>query len=111
MRATDTLARVGGDEFVLIQPDLTTRGDAIVKAIIALGRSLGKSVTAEGVETEPQLAFLRDHTCDEVQGYLSARPGAVGQIERMFGRQLLVSQPAPVPPGRRCQEPRDVDAD
>ncbi len=63
------------------------------------------------VPLAPQLAFLRDHTCDEVQGYLIARPGAVGQIERMFGQQLLVSRPVPVPPGRRCQEPRDVDAD
>jgi diguanylate cyclase (GGDEF)-like protein/PAS domain S-box-containing protein len=56
--------------------------DAIVKAIIALGRSLGKSVTAEGVETEPQLAFLRRHTCDEVQGYLLGRPRTVSEIER-----------------------------
>jgi EAL domain-containing protein (putative c-di-GMP-specific phosphodiesterase class I) len=58
--------------------------DAIVKAIIALGRSLGKSVTAEGVETERQLAFLRKSTCDEVQGYLLARPTSVSEIERAF---------------------------
>jgi EAL domain-containing protein (putative c-di-GMP-specific phosphodiesterase class I) len=58
--------------------------DAIVRAIIALGRSLGKSVTAEGVETERQLAFLRKSTCDEVQGYLLARPTSVREIERAF---------------------------
>jgi diguanylate cyclase (GGDEF)-like protein/PAS domain S-box-containing protein len=58
--------------------------DAIVRAIIALGRSLGKSVTAEGVETERQLAFLRKSTCDEVQGYLLARPTSVSEIERAF---------------------------
>ena len=62
--------------------------DAIVKAIIALGRSLGKSVTAEGVETERQLTFLRRNTCDEVQGYLLARPTSVNEIEQAFRPQL-----------------------
>jgi diguanylate cyclase (GGDEF)-like protein len=66
-----------------------SNADAIVKAIIALGRSLGKSVTAEGVETERQLAFLRHNTCDEVQGYLLARPTSVGEIERSFRRRRL----------------------
>jgi EAL domain-containing protein (putative c-di-GMP-specific phosphodiesterase class I) len=51
--------------------------EAIVTAIICLGQSLGKSVTAEGLETGQQLEFLRRHACDEVQGYLLARPGPV----------------------------------
>jgi diguanylate cyclase (GGDEF)-like protein/PAS domain S-box-containing protein len=55
---------------------------AIVKAMISLGHSLGKSVTAEGVETQTQLAFLRANTCDEAQGYLLARPRAVDEIEQ-----------------------------
>jgi diguanylate cyclase (GGDEF)-like protein/PAS domain S-box-containing protein len=63
--------------------------DAIVKAIIALGRSLGKSVTAEGVETESQLAFLRRNRCDEVQGYLLAGPRPVGEIEQTLRHQLI----------------------
>ncbi|MDQ2803673.1 MAG: EAL domain-containing protein [Pseudomonadota bacterium] len=58
--------------------------DAIVKAIIALARSLGMSVTAEGVETELQLAFLRHNTCDEAQGYLLARPKSVSELEQAF---------------------------
>ncbi|MBV8590746.1 MAG: EAL domain-containing protein [Acetobacteraceae bacterium] len=61
-----------------------TNADAIVNAIIALTRSLGKCVTAEGVETEFQLAFLRDKTCDEAQGYLLARPKSVSELEQMF---------------------------
>ena len=63
--------------------DIDADGDAeaIVKAIIALGHSLGKSVTAEGVETHDQLAFLRANSCDEVQGYLLAHPRRVGEIE------------------------------
>jgi predicted signal transduction protein with EAL and GGDEF domain len=52
----------------------SAEGDAIVKAITALGNSLGKQVTAEGVETLEQLAFLEANGCDEVQGFLLARP-------------------------------------
>lgn len=58
--------------------------DAIVKAIIALGRSLGKSVTAEGVETELQLAFLRHSCWNEGQGYLLGRPKSVSELEEAF---------------------------
>jgi EAL domain-containing protein (putative c-di-GMP-specific phosphodiesterase class I) len=61
-----------------------TDAGAIVKAIIALGRSLGRSVTAEGVETEHQLAFLRRNACDEAQGYFLARPGPADEIEHLL---------------------------
>ncbi|GGD91682.1 hypothetical protein GCM10011390_08030 [Aureimonas endophytica] len=49
-------------------------GRAVVQAILGLGRSLGLSVTAEGVETNGQLALLARDQCREVQGYLLARP-------------------------------------
>ncbi|WP_148861450.1 bifunctional diguanylate cyclase/phosphodiesterase [Marinobacter fonticola] len=51
-------------------------GDAehIIRAIISLSHSLQMSVVAEGVETEGQLDFLRQHHCDEVQGYYYAKP-------------------------------------
>lgn len=49
--------------------------DAIIaRAVISLGHSLGMSVIAEGVSNEQQLAFLREHGCDEVQGFLYSRP-------------------------------------
>jgi EAL domain-containing protein (putative c-di-GMP-specific phosphodiesterase class I) len=56
--------------------DLETSSEdqAIVAAIMALAGSLQLSVVAEGVETEAQLALLREHGCQFAQGYLFARP-------------------------------------
>ncbi|MFY0727411.1 bifunctional diguanylate cyclase/phosphodiesterase [Pseudomonas sp. NFX15] len=54
-----------------------TSGDndrAVVQAIIGLGKALGLTVTAEGVETEEQLNILDEDQCQEVQGYLMSRP-------------------------------------
>ncbi|MDQ1813519.1 EAL domain-containing protein [Massilia sp. CCM 9210] len=58
---------------------LEADGAAIVVSIISLAHSLRMKVIAEGVETAEQLAFLREHGCDEVQGYFFSRP--VGALE------------------------------
>lgn len=47
---------------------------AITATIIAMGRSLGLNVVAEGVETAAQVEFLREHQCDEIQGYWLSKP-------------------------------------
>ncbi|MEW6108174.1 MAG: EAL domain-containing protein [Nitrospirota bacterium] len=57
---------------------------AIVKAIIALAHNLQLSVTAEGVETEKQLAFLLEHGCDEMQGYLWSPPLPFEKIKKLL---------------------------
>lgn len=56
--------------------DITTDPDdaAICIAVVGLGHNLKLSVVAEGVETEGQAQFLRDHRCDEMQGFLFSRP-------------------------------------
>ena len=48
--------------------------NAIVAAVVNMARALALRVVAEGVETEEQLAILRDLGCDEHQGYLYSRP-------------------------------------
>jgi EAL domain-containing protein (putative c-di-GMP-specific phosphodiesterase class I) len=53
---------------------------AITTAIISMAKQLNLRVIAEGVETEDQFAFLRDHGCDELQGYYFSKPLTVDLI-------------------------------
>jgi len=59
--------------FILDCPD-DERSTALVEATVAMGKSLGMEVVAEGVETSAQLAMLRRFGCDALQGYLFAKP-------------------------------------
>jgi diguanylate cyclase (GGDEF)-like protein len=58
---------------------------AIVRAIIQLGHTLQLTVIAEGVETDAQLAFLRNYGCDEAQGYLYSRPISATEFVKLLG--------------------------
>ena len=79
-------------------------GREIVKAIANLGQTLGITTTAEGVETEDQLARMVEYGCTEAQGYLFSRPVPASQIAGLLDRSLQ----APWPAGRRDQ-PRRPD--
>ncbi len=59
--------------FIRDLPD-DTEDRAISQAIINMGRALGMTIVAEGVETIEQEQFLRAHGCDEMQGFLFSRP-------------------------------------
>ena len=60
---------------------------AIVRAVTELGRSLGMSTTAEGIETKEQLAQLRLDGCTEVQGYLLGRPMQASEAIALAGKE------------------------
>ena len=66
--------------------------EALVGLIVTLGRKLDKRVIAEGVETERQLAFLREVGCDEAQGYLIGPPVPADAI--LVGHDWRLATPA-----------------
>jgi diguanylate cyclase (GGDEF)-like protein len=66
--------------------DIERRPDAaaIVRAVLALGSSLGIVTCAEGVETREQLDYLRDEGCVEMQGYYYSKPRPLAEIIHML---------------------------
>ncbi|MDP2948701.1 MAG: EAL domain-containing protein, partial [Chloroflexota bacterium] len=68
--------------------DVTVDADdaAIVTAIIALAQSLKLRAVAEGVETQEQLAFLKERQCHEMQGYLFSKPVPAEAFERILAQ-------------------------
>jgi diguanylate cyclase (GGDEF)-like protein len=62
-------------------------GGVIIQAIMALGRALGLTVLCEGVETEEQRILLRLAGCDEMQGFLFAKPAPRATIDRLIAAQ------------------------
>jgi diguanylate cyclase (GGDEF)-like protein len=87
--------------------DVTTDPDdaAIVGAIIAMTRSLGLRVTAEGVESESQLEFLCEHGCHEIQGYLIGRPLPPEEFERLGFATVYACRCQDSRTARQCDPP------
>ena len=79
---------------------------AIAMAIISMGKALGLTVVAEGVETTEQDAFLRGHACDELQGYLFSKPVPPGDIPTLL--RPLISSPSLQP--LDLPSPEDVNS-
>jgi diguanylate cyclase (GGDEF)-like protein len=72
--------------------------EVVVRAIMAIARSLSLRVVAEGVETEAQRDQLLALGADEMQGYLFSRPLPVGEAGRLLvGKRAARPQPAPEP--------------
>ncbi len=74
---------------------------AIVEAVAAMAHTLGMKVVAEGVETDEQLARVKQLGCDQIQGFLLGRPLAAGQLAAH-----LKSMAASTPSGSKGQGQR-----
>lgn len=61
-----------------------TNEEAIAKSVIGIAHKMNLMVVAEGVETNEQLEFLKDHMCDKVQGYLLSKPLPSDQLEKIL---------------------------
>jgi diguanylate cyclase (GGDEF)-like protein len=73
---------------------LDCRGGAIAQAVVALGRAMGLSVIAEGVETEEQREFLAGLDCHTFQGYLFSRPKPLEEFQQLL---RCSEDPLPMP--------------
>jgi predicted signal transduction protein with EAL and GGDEF domain len=69
-----------------------------------MGKALGMTVIAEGVETVEQETFLRDHICDEMQGFLFSRPVPPEQLADLLRSAPLLAAPPLQPAGGAVPE-------
>jgi diguanylate cyclase (GGDEF)-like protein len=82
-----------------VQDAVSRDGSAIISAVVGLGRTLGMSITAEGVETAEQLMLVKRQGCDEAQGFLLSKPLPQEALARFLrGRPSAL----PVEEGRRA---------
>jgi len=66
---------------------------AIAQAIISMGKALGMTIIAEGVETVEQETFLRNHACEEMQGFLFSKPLPPRQMADLLRNEPLLASP------------------
>ena len=77
------------DRSFITRLDDNPQAPAIIRAVIGLARGLSLPVSAEGVETSDQLAFLQGEGCDEIQGYFIGRPQDIDDYADVIGKPNL----------------------
>ncbi len=85
--------------------DVDPQSEAIVGSLVALAHGMGLKVVAEGVERSEQLDMLAALGCEEVQGYLFARPLAPERAGAMLGETICIAPPADEP-----EDPAEQDS-
>jgi len=86
-----TLIKIDQSFTQKITDQCTSEDTAIVRSLIGMAHNLGLQVIAEGVETPAQAAFLRAEKCEELQGFLYARPLPVHEFEEFLKRNQMRS--------------------
>lgn len=90
------------DQSLVARDRSERRAVSILKSIIAIGSALDLHVTAEGVETAEQAAFLKGLGCNSLQGYLFARPMPPDELPLFFaGEAKRMLQPSDDEPGKK----------
>jgi diguanylate cyclase (GGDEF)-like protein len=100
----DTLRSFPFDKIKLdrsFMSECNPQGKAIVRAVLALGKSLDIPVLAEGIETEEQLTMLKTEGCDEAQGFLLGHPVPLDDI-------VVSARIMPICRNNRKDPPRDA---
>ena len=85
--------------------DLQGDGGAIIRAVLSLCRHLDLDTLVEGVETEEQLAWLRDEGCTEVQGHLFSPPRPAVGVPDIIANVAGVTPPIPARLALKVPEP------
>jgi EAL domain-containing protein (putative c-di-GMP-specific phosphodiesterase class I) len=83
--------------------DSNEQAATIVRAVLGLGRGLGLPVLAEGVETEAELRFLMEESCDEAQGYLLGRPAQIEQFRHLTHGEPVAEGATAAEPARKLR--------
>ena len=73
------------DRFFLEAMEPASESAIIVESIVKLGRALGLTVTAEGIESDEQIRFLKALGCDELQGFFFSPPVSREEIDAKYG--------------------------
>ena len=89
------LDKIKIDQSFVLALGRSSNGGVIIQAMVALGRALGLSVLVEGVETEHQRVLLRLAGCDEMQGFLFAKPAPASAIDALLEKARQDGMPRP----------------
>ncbi|GJM69045.1 hypothetical protein HMSSN036_12610 [Paenibacillus macerans] len=77
------------DRAFIQETPCSERDSLLLLSIIQLGKSLGMTVLAEGVETKEQFDFLQKHGCDQIQGFYYSRPLNVSDMEKLLKERKI----------------------
>ena len=73
---------------------LNKESKAIIRAVTGFTSSLGMTTTAEGVETQEELDYLKQEGCTEAQGYFFSKPKPASEVLHMISKQLVNAKAA-----------------